>query len=145
VSARDSLAYAGEVTPREAHALSAAGAAKIVDIRTPEEWRFVGHVPDVAAHRVAEDGRARGVWKPSSAEFRSRFDPAETLLLICRSGVRSHYAAELLASAGFTRVYNVLEGFEGDMTAPTAGAPRAFPARAADSGPEAVDLQVAED
>ena len=34
------------------------------------------------------------------------------LLLICRSGVRSHYAAEILAEAGFTRVYNVLDGFE---------------------------------
>ena len=41
------------------------------------------------------------------------YDPAETLLFICRSGVRSHYAAYVASMAGFERSYNVLEGFEG--------------------------------
>jgi len=39
----------------------------------------------------------------------------ETVLFLCRSGVRSHHAAEAAARAGFKRAYNVLEGFEGDL------------------------------
>jgi rhodanese-related sulfurtransferase len=40
--------------------------------------------------------------------------PAEKLLFLCRSGVRSHYAAELAAQAGYPNAYNILEGFEGE-------------------------------
>jgi rhodanese-related sulfurtransferase len=38
-------------------------------------------------------------------------------LLLCRSGKRSVLAAEAAAKAGFTNVFNVLEGFEGDLDA----------------------------
>ncbi len=37
------------------------------------------------------------------------------MLLICRSGNRSTAAARALEGAGFTTVYNVLHGFEGDL------------------------------
>lgn len=37
------------------------------------------------------------------------------ILLLCRSGKRSAAAAEAATLAGFTAVYNVLEGFEGDL------------------------------
>jgi rhodanese-related sulfurtransferase len=40
----------------------------------------------------------------------------QPLLLLCRSAVRSHAAARAATAAGFTRVYNVLEGFEGQRT-----------------------------
>jgi len=36
------------------------------------------------------------------------------VLFICRSGGRSHNAAQLAMQAGYTQCYNVLEGFEGD-------------------------------
>ena len=39
--------------------------------------------------------------------------PDETVLLLCRSGVRSHHAARVAHDAGFDNVFNVLEGFEG--------------------------------
>ena len=39
----------------------------------------------------------------------------DIVLLLCRSGVRSHQAGEAAARAGFTRVFNILEGFEGDL------------------------------
>jgi rhodanese-related sulfurtransferase len=44
-------------------------------------------------------------------------DKDTPLLFLCRSGGRSHAAAAALAAAGFTRCYNVLEGFEGDKDA----------------------------
>lgn len=36
------------------------------------------------------------------------------IILICRSGDRSSKAADRLQAAGYTRVYSVAEGFEGD-------------------------------
>ncbi len=37
-----------------------------------------------------------------------------TIILICRSGDRSSKAQDRLQTAGFTRVYSIAEGFEGD-------------------------------
>ncbi len=37
------------------------------------------------------------------------------IILICRSGDRSSKAADRLQAAGYTRVYSVAEGFEGDL------------------------------
>ena len=42
------------------------------------------------------------------------FAPTDTLLMICRSGGRSALAVNALAKAGFTNVYNVIDGTEGD-------------------------------
>ncbi len=51
------------------------------------------------------------------AAVESRFDKAETLLLLCRSGKRSAAATEAVLRAGFRRVFNVREGFEGEADA----------------------------
>jgi rhodanese-related sulfurtransferase len=40
--------------------------------------------------------------------------PKDTLLVMCRSGGRSAIAANMLAKAGFTNVYNITDGMEGD-------------------------------
>jgi rhodanese-related sulfurtransferase len=39
------------------------------------------------------------------------------VLLLCRSGNRSALAAEAATKAGLSRVFNVREGFEGDLDA----------------------------
>jgi len=39
---------------------------------------------------------------------------SDTILVMCRSGGRSAIAANLLAKAGFTKVYNIIDGMEGD-------------------------------
>jgi rhodanese-related sulfurtransferase len=48
---------------------------------------------------------------PSSTRMRGR----AAVVLICRSGNRSQEAGEELKRAGFTRVYNVKHGFEGEL------------------------------
>lgn len=108
------LAYAGAVTPTEAFTLAEAGAGKIVDVRTPPEYHDIGHVsgtPLVEWPRTGGDEELRRFIE----EIAERFEPAETLLLLCRSGVRSHYAAHILSQAGYGRAYNILEGFEGPV------------------------------
>ncbi|HEX3098195.1 MAG TPA: rhodanese-like domain-containing protein [Usitatibacter sp.] len=108
------LAYAGAVTPKEAWRLHSAGAAVIVDVRTAPEREFVGRVPDA----IAVEWRAYGA-KEANPRFLEALEHAvdrgDPVLFLCRSGVRSHHAAELATRAGFERSFNILEGFEGDL------------------------------
>jgi len=105
------LPYAGAVTPEEAHALHDSGNATILDVRTRSEYEQVGRVDGTELIEWRVDGAQQP--DPRFLErLAARFGRDEPLLLLCRSGVRSHYAAELAAAAGFTRVYNVLNGFE---------------------------------
>jgi len=108
--------YAGAVTPAEAYRLSEAGAAQIVDVRTQAEWRDVGHVEGPPLIVWPRDGGADEVHE-FLKYLREAFDTTQPLLFLCRSGVRSHYAALVAASAGFKKAYNILEGFEGHPAA----------------------------
>jgi rhodanese-related sulfurtransferase len=117
---RMALRYAGAVTPEEAHRLREAGAAVIVDVRTPPEYAQVGHVPGTPLIVWPRSG-GRAELQAFLDALRAKFGPADKLLFICRSGVRSHYAAELAAHAGYENAYNVLEGFEGEYGAGTNG------------------------
>lgn len=105
------LPYAGAVTPVEAWRLFASKQAKIVDVRTPAEFRFVGSVPG----SVNIEWRGADVLPVTMfiSALRRAAGLSDPVLLLCRSAVRSDLAARAAASAGFTRVYNVLEGFEG--------------------------------
>ena len=108
------LPYAGALTPREAWALQSAGAATLVDVRTFAEWEFVGRVPD----SMLIEWRRLGDQNTNPAflqHLRGNVDPDEAVLFLCRSGVRSHHAAETATRAGYERAYNILEGFEGDL------------------------------
>ena len=106
------LSYAGAVTPAEAQRLRDAGAGTVVDVRTPPEYSQVGHVPGTPLIEWPRNGDAHAL-SAFVEQVRQRYEPDEPLLLLCRSGARSHYAAHLLTSAGFERAYNILEGFEG--------------------------------
>ena len=107
------LPYAGAVTPAEAWALQGEGAAQIVDVRTVPEWQNVGHVPEAPLIEWPRGG-AEPALRAFVAKMEEAFDKQRPLLFLCRSGVRSHHAAELLTRAGFARAYNILEGFEGN-------------------------------
>jgi rhodanese-related sulfurtransferase len=112
----EELDYAGGVPPVDAWALVTAGAAILIDVRSNEERHFVGHVP--AGEHVAW---ATGVSLNRNPRFVKELDikvkgqKDQPILLLCRSGKRSALAAEAVASAGFSRVYNILEGFEGEL------------------------------
>ena len=46
--------------------------------------------------------------------MKARFAPEDTILLSCRSGGRGAIAINMLATAGFTTVHNILDGMEGN-------------------------------
>jgi len=111
------LAYAGALTPAEAHAvwLEAPG-ARLVDVRTRAEWVWVGRIP--GAVEIEWQGWPEGQTNPNFlAQLRQQVDHEALVLFVCRSGVRSHHAAALATANGWTNCYNVLEGFEGDRDA----------------------------
>jgi rhodanese-related sulfurtransferase len=109
------LPYAGAVLPAEAYALMQAG-AKLVDVRTEAEHHYVGAVP--GSEHIEWTTFPDGTRNP---DFLRHLENAvkkdETVMFLCRSGVRSHAAAEAAAKAGWTEAYNILEGFEGDKDA----------------------------
>jgi hypothetical protein len=43
------------------------------------------------------------------------FQPDDIILVTCRSGGRSALAVNQLAEAGFKHIYNITDGFEGDI------------------------------
>jgi len=106
------LRYAGAVTPGEAWSLVQAGEAALVDVRTPLELAMVGRIEGAPLIEWPRDGDDEAIDR-FVGELAAKLDPAKPVLFICRSGVRSHYAAHVASAVGFQRAYNVLEGFEG--------------------------------
>ena len=113
------------LTAREAYERwkASPGKVKVLDVRTPEEFLFLGHaemawnVP-VAIQTFKWDAAKKQFPMQPLPDFVDRVrkiaSPEDTLLLMCRSGGRSAIAVNLLASAGFKNVYNITDGFEGD-------------------------------
>lgn len=110
----------GAVGPAEAwEILKTDPSAVLVDVRTAAEWQTIG-VP------VLDDLGKTPVFVPWQqvpggppnpdfvAELQHNGVAADaTVLFLCRSGVRSLAAAQLMSAHGFTRTINVEEGFEG--------------------------------
>ena len=108
------LPYSGSVTPQEAWRLVVAGEAALVDVRSPEEHKFVGHVPEALLVPWAA-GTALTRNPRFVRELESKVAKDRVVLFLCRSGKRSALAAEAAARAGYPHAFNILEGFEGDL------------------------------
>ncbi|WP_326543179.1 rhodanese-like domain-containing protein [Pseudorhodoferax sp.] len=119
-AAERGLSYAGGVTPQQAWKLLRAEQAQLVDVRSAEELKFVGQVPG-SQHVAWATGTALTRNPRFVRELEAKLAKAggkdAVVLLLCRSGKRSVLAAEAAAKAGFGNVYNVLEGFEGEIDA----------------------------
>ena len=116
-AAAQGLSFAGSIPPQEAWQLVEQGLALLVDVRTAEERKFVGHVPG-SAHVPWATGTALArnprFVRELTALLARQPQPAIALLL-CRSGKRSTLAAQEAAKAGLTHVFNISEGFEGEL------------------------------
>lgn len=102
------------VTPAQAWSLVSSGHAVLVDVRTTEERVFVGYVPE-SIHVPWATGTSLTRNPRFVRELESKAGKDKTILLLCRSGKRSTLAADAATKAGFTNVFNVLEGFEGEL------------------------------
>lgn len=126
------------VTAKEAYEKwkAAPDQVKIIDVRTPEEYLFVGHptmawkIP-VASQSYNWDAEKEQYPMKPLQDFVSRVQtlakPDDTLMVMCRSGGRSAIAANFLAKAGFKNVYNIVDGMEGDANADSDAVAKAQP------------------
>jgi rhodanese-related sulfurtransferase len=114
------------VTAEEAYEMWRADPERvhIIDVRTPEEYVFVGHaemarnIPLLFVKHEWNDETKQFVVEPNPdfiPRAKSLFKPTDTLLVMCRSGDRSAMAVNALTKAGFVKVYNIIDGMEGDM------------------------------
>lgn len=97
--------------------------ALLIDVRSSMEYLFVGH-PKGSVHVAWIDEPDWKVNKHFVTEIRQlllggivRNDEIHSapILLICRSGKRSLEAGRQLIEDGMINVYNVEEGFEGEL------------------------------
>ncbi len=96
---------------------------KVIDVRTPEEYMFVGHAPMainipllLVDYAWKADLKRLAMHENQSflSDVEKRFAKNDLLVVMCRSGNGSAPAVNKLTAAGFTNVYNILDGFEGD-------------------------------
>ena len=126
------------VTAKEAYEKWKAEPEKvmILDVRTPEEFLFVGHPPMAWKIPIASQSYE---WEPVKGQFPMKLlpdfvarvkevaKPDDTILVTCRSGGRSAIAANMLAKAGFKKVYNIIDGMEGDANGDSESVAQAQP------------------
>jgi rhodanese-related sulfurtransferase len=119
---------------REAYALKQKLGAKafFVDVRTRYEVSYVG-MPTVADANIAYvEHPDDAPWDDKAGRFKlevnSDFGPdlarrmaakglgkGDVVIVMCRSGDRSARAATLLTQLGYSNVFSVVDGFEGDI------------------------------
>ena len=112
-----------EIRPKEAYEiLQQQKDAVLVDVRSSMEYEYVGH-PLKALHVPIKEPPDWVTQQDFVKEVSSALEERSSeykeirgipLLMLCRSGARSALASEMLINEGYTNVYNVLEGFEGD-------------------------------
>jgi rhodanese-related sulfurtransferase len=121
------------VTARDAFDLVSEDPGRVlfIDVRTRGELQFIGMPGLVDAHVpfLVETEPPR--WDDTAASFKLAPNPDfvaavakrllkknltkdATIVVICQGGLRAARAANALTDAGYTTVYTVIDGFEGD-------------------------------
>ena len=119
----------------EAYKMKSAEGDKVmfIDVRTRGEFLFLGttavtdvNIPymelddpvtfDKKNNRYGMSPNSDFVAAVNAAVAGHHLTKSDPIILMCRSGDRSSPAANLLQQAGYTKVYSVDDGFEGDMS-----------------------------
>ena len=116
--------YAGDVSCADAwDALQGDPAAVLIDVRTQVEWQLIGK-PNLSVldkepvylQWVTMQGVNENFLAELQAELDTRGVSKEApLYFMCQSGGRSKMAAMQLTALGYTRCFNMHEGFEGEL------------------------------
>ena len=113
------------VTAKEAYDMwkHTSGRIKILDVRTLEEYIYIGHPP--MAYNIPiffqvyewDNEKKQFPYKPNPdfiIQVEQIANLTDTILVTCRSGGRSAIAVNKLTEAGFINIFNITDGFEGD-------------------------------
>lgn len=116
--------YAGDLSPEDTwELLQKEKDAVLIDVRTDAEFSYVGG-PDP---KKVKNPYLKISWvlfpeMNRNPHFEDSVrdavpDKSTPIAFLCRSGVRSLAAAKAMTALGYTRCYNIAEGFEGDKNA----------------------------
>ena len=97
----------GVISAKQAYELALAGKIKLVDVRTPQEWRQTG---------IAKPGYAISMHQRGFLDKLNRLvgnDKSAPVAFICATGARSGYVMKALRKAGYSNVMSVGEGMLG--------------------------------
>lgn len=108
-----------------------ADSSLFVDVRSRAEVNFLGTPTLIDANIPYMELNEWYAWNSKKSNFKMEVNSdfaseiarrmkekglskSDTIFVMCRSGSRSSKAANLLASLGYTRVFSIVDGFEGD-------------------------------
>ena len=116
--------YAGDVGVTAAwEVLANDKTARLVDVRTKVEWDLIGK-PDLTSINqepiylqwvTMQGPNERFVEQLKDALTEQGIPEDAPVFFMCQSGGRSKIAAMQCTELGYTRAYNIAEGFEGDL------------------------------
>lgn len=126
------------MTPKQAftHMNKKASKSLLIDVRSRAEVNFLG-MPTVASANIpymklndwySWNAKKKNFNLDVNSEFAADIankvkvnglSKNDTIILLCRSGSRSSKAANLLSKLGYTKVYSIPEGYEGDKSKAT--------------------------
>ena len=104
--------------------IAAPDKVRILDVRTPEEYTFVGHAPMALNIPVK---LWTGEWNAAKKKYNLKLNPEfgalvkmhykadDPILVMCKSGERAAEAVNAMAKLGFTNAYSIVDSFEGDL------------------------------
>jgi len=105
------------ISPLEALEMAKTPGTYIVDVRSIAEYHLIGHPLDAVNIPLTFWNEKTQSFEPNEnfvKDIQERFKMSDVLIFICRAGGRSLKAAEDSFQAGFSNVYSVKEGFEGE-------------------------------
>jgi rhodanese-related sulfurtransferase len=103
------------LTPKQAFEfLQANPSAVLVDVRSEMEYMFVGHPKDAILVPWV-DGPDWDINPNFVSQVKKAASLNRPVVLVCRSGQRSVDAALALEKVGLENIYNILNGFEGEL------------------------------
>jgi thioredoxin 1 len=96
---------------------------QLLDIRTPEEYVFIGHpeaarnIPVMFMGYTYDEKMGRQAMLPNAefaAEVQQHYSPDDHLAILGESGPRAAMAVRILSKSGFNHLYAVTHGFVGE-------------------------------
>ena len=112
------------ISAPDAYTLASSGQLKLIDVRTPREWRSTGIPEGAATINMRERDFADRVLAAVGG------DKTTPIALTCAAGGRSSSSARKLRELGFTNVTDISEGFNGNQTAGPGWGARGLPVEA---------------
>lgn len=109
-------AQAQDISAPEAFEAAQAGKVRLIDIRTPPEWKQTGVAKDATLINMIHPQGAAGFLNEVLQKVGG--DRTAPIALICRTGNRTTQVQKFLQAQGFSNVYNVKEGMAGSGAGP---------------------------